>query len=410
MKSSLAGLISGVLGSGLLLAAAAGLGIWVLNELDKHPLQALGIDVRQLNDEQARAWIDKLAAAYLEDEQNVGLVVGVIRGGQPEVYGYGHISRERRDRPDGQTVFEIASVGKTFTATLLADMHLQQEVDWSDPLLDYLPEGINVPQQNGRQITLFDLATHTAGLPSLPPNFYVVDQLNPYKHFTVADMYYGLTLTEISGTLGQSYAYSNFGYGLLGHALERRAGMRYEQLVQSRICQPLGLESTKITIDDSMRERLAIGHDGGVAVPIWEDLTMAGAGSLLSTADDLLAYLAAHCDTKLAGPLGPALQETTRKRRPTDSSQTSIGLGWHIDSEHALDIVWHNGGSGGSSSYIGYVAGSQDAVVVLSNSTNSVDELGKQILYLLHYTTGGTETAPASDVANQPDSPDDRLP
>jgi CubicO group peptidase (beta-lactamase class C family) len=118
-------------------------------------------------------------------------------------------------------------------------------------------------------------------------------------------------------------------------------------------------------------------------VVVWEDTTMPGAGSFLSTANDMLRYLEAHWGVGVPDDLGKALQETTRKRRPGDSPQRSLGLAWHIDSEYARDLVWHNGGAGGSRSYAGFAMEQQVGVVVLSNSSNSVDELGYQILWLL---------------------------
>ena len=97
----------------------------------------------------------------------------------------------------------------------------------------------------------------------------------------------------------------------------------------------------------------------------------------------MLKYLEAHLNGG-EGSLYEAMQLTIQKRRPTDVSSQAIGLGWHIDSENALDIIWHNGGSGGSCSYMAFLKGSQVGVVVLSNSNSTVDELGRKILYLLH--------------------------
>src|SRR3954469_7008137 len=96
----------------------------------------------------------------------------------------------------------------------------------------------------------------------------------------------------------------------------------------------------------------------------------------------MLAFVRAHLGDG-AGALGQAVRLDVTQRRATDRPATAIGLGWHIDSENALDIVWHNGGSGGSRSYVAFLPGSGVGVVVLSNSSASVDGLGKKLLYLL---------------------------
>ena len=190
-------------------------------------------------------------------------------------------------------------------------------------------------------------------------------------------------MVKISSPIGKQYAYSNLGFGLLGHLMELKTKNTYEELVITRLCKPLGMDNTIITLDASLKERLAVPHEGGKAVPVWEDLTLAGAGSFLSTSHDMLKYMEAHLNGG-EGPLHEALQFAIQKRRPTDIFSRAMGLGWHIDSENALDIIWHNGGSGGSRSYMAFLKTSNVGVVVLSNSSSSVDELGRKILYLLH--------------------------
>jgi CubicO group peptidase (beta-lactamase class C family) len=371
------------------LVAGAAIGIWAWIEFGgdqpAHPLADLDIPAGRLTIDETRPPIDRLARAYLSDANNVGLVVGVLKEGEQRVFGYGRVTRDGDRTPDGETVFEIASVGKTFTTTLLAEMHLVGELSWDDALSGFLPDGVRVPKYGGKEITLLDLATQTAGLPSLPPNFHSTNPLNPYADYTVGEMYAGLGQITLDRLPGADYEYSNLGFGLLGHALERRGGTTFEDLVVSRLCKPLGMESTRMTLDDSLKARLATPHADGKPVAVWEDTTMPGAGSFLSTADDMLRFVEAHwqADENDASALSRALRETTRKRRPADVASRSMGLGWHIDSEHALDIIWHNGGSGGSRSYVAFLREPRVGVVVLSNSTSEVNDLGRKVLYLL---------------------------
>ena len=375
----------GLIAGGLVGAALVWFWSFAEREATVDPLADLAIDRDKLSPDETKSYIDRLAGEYVASKDNVGLVVGVIKNGTSEVFAYGHVARGSDEVPDGDTIFEIASVGKTFTATMLADMHLRQELSWDDPLTAFLPKDVAVPRAGDRQIGLLDLATQTSGLPSLPPNFKSGDPLNPYADYTVSEMYAGMRKITLNVPPGREYGYSNLGFGLLGHALERRAGMSYEDLVVSRLCQPLGMESTRMTLDAALKKHLATPHDGGKAVVVWEDTTMPGAGSFLSTANDMLRYVQAHWQHECGDDdtLCRALHETVRKRRPTDAPQRSMGLGWHIDSENALDIIWHNGAAGGSCSYVAFLEEPQVGVVVLSNSSNPVDFLGHRVLYLL---------------------------
>jgi D-alanyl-D-alanine-carboxypeptidase/D-alanyl-D-alanine-endopeptidase len=102
--------------------------------------------------------------------QSVGLVAGVIEPTGRRVVAYGTLDQSSRQPVDGDTIFEVGSVTKVFTAVILADMVQRQEVALGDPASKYLPVGVTLPERGGRQITLLDLATHTSGLPPDPPD------------------------------------------------------------------------------------------------------------------------------------------------------------------------------------------------------------------------------------------------
>jgi D-alanyl-D-alanine-carboxypeptidase/D-alanyl-D-alanine-endopeptidase len=352
-----------------------------------NPLADLKVPEGKLTAEQFQGLVDHLAGEYLKSTDNVGLVIATIREDKSSVTvsGYGTTSRGSSNRPDGDTVFEIASVGKTFTGVLLAEMAQQNEVRLIDPLSQFLPKNAPVPQYQNRQITLLDLATHSSGLPSLPPNFASKDPLNPYKDYTTEQMLVGLGQIELERSPGSQYEYSNLGFGILGYALAQRAGQDFEQLIAERLLSPLGMTSTRMTLDAEYKKRLATPHADGQAVPVWEDTTMPGAGSFLSTANDLIRFIEAQWNMPLELPatLRSGLAMAQQKYRPGGATHESLGLGWHISSENALTIVWHNGASGGSCSYVAFLPQQRAGVVVLSNSTSSVDEIGHKLMYLL---------------------------
>ena len=378
----LPGLLIGLV-AGIVLGAFA----WEFSaqEAAMNPLEGLDVPAGRLDLVKIRSTVDVLAGDYLNDSLNVGLAIGVIRGDEADVWCFGRRAIDDPQPPDGDTLFELASVGKTFTSLLLADMHLLGKVSLNDSLQRHLPQGVTVPALNGRDITLLDLATQTSGLPSLPADFQFGDPMNPYNDYSTAKMFSDLAEIELTRSPGSTYEYSNLGFGLLGEALEIKEQIPYEQLIIDRICTPLGMNRTRMTLTDDLRANFATPHDGGKAVVVWEDTTMPGAGSFLSTANDMNRYLKLFHNppSEASTPLARAALQTTIKRRPADLASRSMGLGWHIDSQNARDIIWHNGGAGGSCSYAAFTTTPACGVVVLSNSSNSVDELGYKILYLL---------------------------
>ena len=278
-------------------------------------------------------------------------------------------------------VFEIGSITKVFTASILADMVSRREVRLDDPVAKYLPSSAHIPSRNGRQITLLDLATQSSGLPRMPSNFTPRDSTNPYADYSVQQLYAFLSGYQLTRDIGATYEYSNLGVGLLGHALALKAGTSYEQLVTRRILTPLQMKETAITLTPALRARLALGHDGdGHVVPNWDLPTLAGAGALRSTAKDLLAFLVANLDSA-ATPLSRTLQQTHGERHGTSDANLKIGLAWHILTRPVGKLVWHNGGTGGYRSFIGFDPARRIGVVVLCNNGNeNVDDIGFHLL------------------------------
>jgi serine-type D-Ala-D-Ala carboxypeptidase/endopeptidase len=321
--------------------------------------------------------------AILEERVNSGrssgIVVGLLEAIDRRVVAYGAAGSP--DKPlDGNSVFEIGSVTKVFTAALLADMVRRGEVNLDDPVSKYLPETVRIPARKGKQITLIDLATQTSGLPRLPGNLAPKDPRNPYADYSVQQMYDYLSHYELPRDVGEEFEYSNLGVGLLGHALARKSGLSYEGLVKKRILEPLSMNDTAITLSAVMRARLAPGHDeGGDAAANWDLPTLAGAGALRSTANDMLKFLAANLGAS-DGPLPCALRETHRVRHATDTPDADIGLAWQVLHRFGTEFVLHNGGTGGYHSWIGFVKSKGIGVVVLSNSASSIDDIGLHLL------------------------------
>lgn len=332
----------------------------------------------------ADAEIRQILANRIDVEhQSVGIVVGIIDPHRRRIVAYGHLQQGDGRPLTGDSVFEIGSITKVFTSLLLTDMVERGKVRLDEPVAELLPVGVRIwiPQRNGQQITLADLATNTSGLPRMPDNFRPANLADPYADYSEKQLYEFLGSYELPRDPGVEWVYSNLGFGLLGLALAQRAGTSYGTLVQERICRPLGMQSTATVTTPSMAQRLAIGHSRDLrTVPSWTFTeAMAGAGALRSTANDLLTFLAAAMG-RTRSALTPPFEALLSVQRPTGARFIEAALGWAVDTSGDREIIWKGGGTGGYASFVGYNPINASAVVVLSNSDNSVSDLGMQLL------------------------------
>jgi serine-type D-Ala-D-Ala carboxypeptidase/endopeptidase len=328
------------------------------------------------SDAELRAILEQRVA----EKRSAGIVVGVLHpDGRTRIVAAGEPGPGRPPL-DGNTVFEIGSITKVFTGTLLAALAEEGKVRLDDPVQKYLPASVRMPTRNGKTITLTLLAEQRSGLPRLPDNLRPADAANPYADYSVQQMYDFLSRHQLARDPGESFEYSNLGVGLLGHVLALATGRSYEELVRERVTAPLGMTHTSIALTPWMRDHLALGHgpQGGV-VANWDITTLAGAGALRSTTLDMLKFLDANLHPE-RGALGRPMALTQRERAPAGSGMT-IGLTWLMRRAGADTIIWHNGGTGGYRSFIGFVPSRKVGVVVLTNSGGAgADDIGMHIL------------------------------
>ena len=314
-------------------------------------------------------------------KHTVGLVIGLLDAdGTRRVFTAGKADNGALQL-DANTVFEIGSISKTFTNALLADMVRRGEVTLDQPVQSLLPATVKVPTRNGKQITLLDLATASSGLPRMPSNFKPKDAGNPFADYTVDLMYQYLNGYTLTRDIGSLYEYSNTGMGLLGHALALRLKKSYFQAIEERVLKPLGMRDTRIELTPDMQRRLALGHDPvGKVVPNWDFTeSITAAGSIRSTVADMFRFLAANLDST-SKPLGPTLAVTHGSRRPTTIPNMTIGLAWHILKGPGGTIVWHNGGTGGYRTFVGFDVAKRVGVILLTNSAISADDVAFHLI------------------------------
>ena len=325
--------------------------------------------------------VQALIDSQIQSRTTPGMAVGIVdRSGVVEMYFGGVRHSGATDPIDADTVFEIGSISKVFTTYLLAQAVAEGRVELSDPVQKYLPDHVQLMLRDEVPITLEHLATHTSGLARMPSNFSPANPANPYADYEIDAMYEHLSTVPPARAPGGPPEYSNLGMGLLGHVIERHEGVEYEQLVIDRICRPLQMENTCCTPRGPLLTQLAGAHNGLRPTSAWDIPSLEGAGDINSTLSDMLRFAAANLDEG-ASLRTRLLQQCHEPRVDAAKGKVRIGLGWHLLGETDRPVIWHSGGTGGFTSFLGFSPALGRAVVVLSNSNVGISTpLGLHLL------------------------------
>ena len=351
-----------------------------------------------LHIDQIRELVDQVVSPMISSGERVGILVAIVLPEGIAYQGYGETAKGNGLRPDEDTLFQIASITKTFTALLLAEMVERGTVALNDAVEDLLPSSLAMHESMGRRMTLLDLATHTSGLPSTPDNFVPEDELNPYADYTLEMLYEFLSSYAIGREPGAKYEYSNVGMALLGHVLELRAGTGYKDLILDRICGALGLVDTCFALSSDQEQRLAQGYWGEwnssgythEAVPPWDTGVFAPAGGLFSTGSDMAAYVRANIGY-VETDLFQAMEIAHSRSRATNEKGLDVLLAWHAMDSGGSRVIMHHGATYGFNGDVAFVKEDGVGVVLLSNTyvhgSETLDEAGLEILRILTEST-----------------------
>lgn len=334
--------------------------------------------------------IDQAVTAELEEADLGTVAVAVYRDGQMYVRRYG-----AQAGATGDTVrFEIGSITKVFTVLAAQRLVSEGRFRWTDPIWPLLPPEQRPPTDDGTTFEM--LATHTSGLPRLPESWFArLDASpDPYAALSASDVFAVYASGEGRTPWQKATAdYSNLGLGLLGHLLERHTGESYDALMQRLLLAPLRMEQTTIVLDSAVAHQLVPARDeeGAPASP-WTFGALAGAGAYRSTIEDMAAFLRAAIERTPVPGLDWDSTWTLRRSAGGDK----VALGWQVDRLSLRlggidELVWHNGGTGGFSSYLGFDPTRRIGVVVLAARSNAdvVDGLGMELLLTASHTSFG---------------------
>ncbi len=316
--------------------------------------------------------VDTIARAFMKKATTVGLAVAILRHNSVFSYGYGETVKGNGRVPDAATLFEIGSISKTFTATLLADAVQRGLVNADDPVNKYLPDSIPVLQKDGVPVTLKMLSNHSSGLPRLPTNLFTsADIANPYRHYDRKLLYSYLRTAVLERTPGSAYEYSNLATGLLGTILETVNKKTYEQLLKDVITLPLGMKHTVISLNETDKQRFAQGYNQqGNPVSSWDFGSLQGAGAIRSALSDMTLYLKAEMGT---GP-EKIIKIMNDTQQPTFKNKNNgVAMAWNGSATSSW--LWHDGNTGGFSSCVAFNPSKKIAIIILSNNQDSIGEL-----------------------------------
>lgn len=359
------------------------------------PAQASGAPVASLAPAAAAA-VRKEARRVMTRWPFPAVAVGIVRGGRLVFSeGFGVADASTGAPVSDSTLFQIGSTTKAFTATLLGILVERGELEFEDRLADHLPPGTAITQSPvGREITLSQIATHHSGLPARPPTLRTRDD-EPTRAFTLFELYASLERAELLTPPGQRWSYSNLGYAVLGHVLERTAGVPYEELLRREILDPLGMVETTVTLWPNLAPRLATPHrllaDGTARPSIPENMDAnAPSGGLSSSVRDLARFVASQLGSspRLDSIVSPAMRRNLYAPRWRSSNGSiGYGIGWgSARVEGVGEVVFRDGGMYGYTAYMGFSLDRSVGAIVLANlggeTGRPIRELGQRLLQI----------------------------
>ena len=321
--------------------------------------------------------VDDYVEGHLRQLHIPGASVAVVRDGQIiKAKGYGLANVELNVTATKDTVYEIGSITKQFTATAIMMLVEEGKVSLDDPVTKYFPAA----PQTWQQITIRHLLNHTSGIQNhvAVPEFLNVFQTNIdfQSSLTRADLIKLFFKLPLEFQPGETWAYDNTGYYLLGIVIEQASGKSFWQFLDERIFKPLGMADTRSTDPRPTVPNRASGYEWHSHSfenrSILPPFVAFSAGALLSTAPDLAKWDAALYTETLIKKSSLEQMWVPAKINNGAAAPFSYGLGWFIDRYHSHCIVQHSGGTPGFSSVIYRFVDDRLTVIILTNHADRI--------------------------------------
>lgn len=304
-----------------------------------------------------------------------GIIIGTVDQGKQNFYTAGYANVEQQTPFLPNTQLEIGSISKTFTAYILESILLKKGLSDTMLIIDFLPDSIRSNKALGK-IQFLHLLNHTSGFPRLPSNLGTsANALLPYEGYNLNKLFSYL-VTATPNPVGK-VDYSNFGIGLAGVLAERISGKSYESLLKKYISKPFRLKYTSLKTATS--QPFATGYFNSQNALYWDMYALNGAGGIKSNTSEMLSYL----NYLLMQSSNPIITSITTPTA-TINKQIKVAKGWHLlSSKEQTNIIWHNGGTYGFSTFCAFNIESGKAVFLAINAFNKnkiADRLGFAVI------------------------------
>lgn len=293
------------------------------------------------------------AARAVEAIDAPDVVFAVSRNGRRTLHCGGSTPHPPVPREDLR--YEIGSASKTFTGLLLARLIRRGLLTGGEPAAAWLDPG---RRTGASPATLAHLLTHTAGLPTLPADFYrralPAWRTNPYGRYPAERVVDAFLRHRPRHRPGTRWQYSNFGVAVLGHALATAAGTAWEELLGTHVLRPLGLDGTALRPEDPKTDAVGHGKDGRTPALPFDAGGFAAAGAVRATPHDLLTFLEAHLDpagSPLAGALGAVRTPVLRRGLGHRHVHT---MAWFRHPTDGGPLYFHSGATLGQQAFLGF--------------------------------------------------------
>ena len=304
--------------------------------------------------------IDSVATAYFKNANANSLVIGIIKNGKKHIYLYGETERGNKQLPTSTTLYEIGSITKTFTTTILAQAVLDKKVDLKDDIRKYLPGNYENLSFQNTPITLRDLANHSSRLPAMPADIGEQPGYNPVTpeaHYDSTLFYKALKNVTLDTVPGTKFLYSNWGTAVLGHILEKVYKQSLAQLIKRYITDPLKMKNTLYLFKEAGYDIAYPHSENGKRLPKTNLNYFSPAGGLSTTVNDMLNFMDAQ------------IKETNSAITLTHiPTANNMGLGWGVRKDATTRHLEHNGSEQGSTAHISIFPELNSGCVIFVNN------------------------------------------
>ncbi|GAA1163356.1 beta-lactamase family protein [Microbacterium oxydans] len=329
------------------------------------------------------SWVRENLPTMLADAHIPAASVAILAGGEIFTTAAGILNRNTGVEADEDSVFQIGSITKTWTATLIMQLVDEGLLDLDAPVREVVPEFTIGDDTAARAITPRQLLSHVSGFEG--------DLFNDTGVGDDAVEKYLATIADAPQLFapGERFSYNNAAFVVLGRIVEVLRGTSYDQALHTHLAAPLGLTHVATTAAEAIMFRAALGHipaegsDEPVPAPVWSLVrSNAPAGSMLAmTARDLVTYARMHLDGGVAANGTRVLSEQSvlaMQERQVDLPELGLmgdawGLGWEIFDWDGGPVIGHDGGTIGQNAFLRMVPGAGVAVAVLTNGGRTVD-------------------------------------